>query len=555
MTDQTNELKGPKQLILKHHTWLWLIPLSIAVLFDQLFWGKTPGLIFLVTILLILVGGFTIAMIEKKAVPWTSWLLLLPILFGAAMTAFRLEMFTNVANVLVALYALVLLAVTFLNGEWFTFRLRDIFEGFFKLLISILIDPIRLLINANKLNAQKSPEEKRAKNKRFSPVLRGLLIAFPLVILLGALLASADLVFSSKIESLFKWIKIENFGEFVFRFTYVAILTYALAGAFIFIITQTAEKKAKDNETPLVAPFLGKIEALIVLGAVNLLFLAFLVIQFQYFFGGSANINLEGFTYAEYARKGFFELVSVAVISLLLFFVLSHITKRSEKRARLIFSILGILLISQVGVMLLSAHYRLSLYESAYGFTQLRTVTHIFIFWLAALLLATVLLEIFHKLQRIAVVLLLVALGFMVTLNVINVDDFIARQNITHAIAGYEMDTYYLTWSLSDDATPALFNAYRSGTLEDDLEEKLGAVLACRSADTQTHSEEWSWVAWHDSRDKAEQLYEENASLLSKYDLKNSEPYGWTVMLDGEVRSCWDLQNSVETIQNKSNLD
>ena len=83
--------------------------------------------------------------------------------------------------------------------------------------------------------------------------------------------------------------------------------------------------------------------------------------------------------------------------------------------------------------MLLSAHYRLSLYESAYGFTQQRTVTHVFIFWLAGLLLATVILEIFNKLPRIAVVLLLVALGFMVTLNLINVDDFIAQKNIAHA--------------------------------------------------------------------------------------------------------------------------
>jgi len=554
MTEQTNEPKDSKRLDLKHPTWLWLIPLAITVLFDQLFWGKTPGLIFLVTILLILVGGFIVALIEKKRLPWTSWLLLLPILFGAVMTVLRLEAFTNMANVLVACYALGLMAITFLNGEWFTYRLRDVFEGYIKLLISVLINPIRLVIDVIKKNGQKSSEEKKAKSRKFSPVLRGLLIALPLVILLGGLLANADLIFSSKIEGLFKWIRIENFGEFVFRTIYVVILAYALCGAFIFIISQTSEKMAKDNGTPLVAPFLGKIEALIVLGAVNLLFLAFLVIQFRYFFGGNANITFEGFTYAEYARKGFFELVTVAIISLLLFFVLSHITKRTEKRDRWIFSILGILLILQVGVMLLSAHYRLSLYESAYGFTQMRTVTHVFIFWLAGILLATVILEIVNKLQRIAVVLLLVALGFMVTLNVINVDDFIAKQNVAHAMAGNELDTYYLTWNLSEDATPALFNAYKSGNLDGVIKEKLGAVLACRSAYAQTPSEDWSWVSWHGSRDKAEKLYEENANLLTGYGQKDSEENSWTVVVNGEVRSCWDLQNSLDNYQNNSFL-
>jgi hypothetical protein len=545
MTEQTSEPRGSKRLDIKHPAWFWLIPLGIAILFDLLFWGKTPGLIFLLTVFLILIGGFIVALIEKKWVPLTSWLLLLPILFGAVMTVFRSETFTIITNVLVTCYTLVLLAITFLNGEWFTYRLRDIFEGFIKLLISGLIDPIRLVIDSIKTNGLKSPAEKKAHTRKFSPVLRGLLIALPLVILLGGLLASADLIFSSKIEGLFKWIKIENFGEFVFRFIYVVILAYALCGAFIFIVSQKSEKKIKDNGSPLVSPFLGKIEALIVLGAVNLLFLAFLVVQFRYFFGGNANINFEGFTYAEYARKGLFELVTVAIISLLLYFVLSHVTKRDQWS----FSILGILLIAQVGVMLLSAHYRLSLYETAYGFTQQRTVTHVFIFWLAGLLLATILLETFHKLPRIAVILLLVATGFMVTLNVMNVDNFIAQKNIAHAVAGNELDANYLTWNLSEDATPALFDAYKSGNLDDDITEQLGAVLACRSANLETPSEEWSWVSWHASREKAADLYEANAQLLAAYDLKDSEERGWTVKLEGEVRSCWDLQNSIESNQ------
>jgi hypothetical protein len=53
----------------------------------------------------------------------------------------------------------------------------------------------------------------------------------------------------------------------------------------------------------------------------------------------------------------------------------------------------------------------------------------------------------------------------------------------------------------------------------------------------------------------AAKLYEENANLLTAYDPKYSEENSWTVLLDGEVRSCWDLQNSVENIQNKSYLD
>jgi len=58
-------------------------------------------------------------------------------------------------------------------------------------------------------------------------------------------------------------------------------------------------------------------EAAIILGSVDLLFAFFVSIQFQYFFGGQANIKIEGFTYAEYAPAGFHRVVVVAVLSLL----------------------------------------------------------------------------------------------------------------------------------------------------------------------------------------------------------------------------------------------
>ena len=133
-------------------------------------------------------------------------------------------------------------------------------------------------------------------------------------------------------------------------------------------------------------PFLGFTEATVVLGAVNLLFISFVFIQFQYFFGGQTNISVEGYTYAEYARKGFGELVAVAFFSLLLFLRLSAVVKRENVIQRWTLSGLGLLLVALVGVMLYSAFQRLVLYEAAYGFTRLRAYTHVFMIWLGVLL-------------------------------------------------------------------------------------------------------------------------------------------------------------------------
>ena len=121
------------------------------------------------------------------------------------------------------------------------------------------------------------------------------------------------------------------------------------------------------------------------LGSVVILFAAFVAIQFQYFFGGQANIHIEGYTYAEYARKGFGELVAVAFFSLLLLLGLGAITRRDTESQRKTFSSLGVGLVGLVLVMLISAFQRLALYESAYGFSRLRAYTHVFMIWLALL--------------------------------------------------------------------------------------------------------------------------------------------------------------------------
>src|SRR6185369_16696657 len=73
---------------------------------------------------------------------------------------------------------------------------------------------------------------------------------------------------------------------------------------------------------------IGIIESLIVLGSVDLLFAAFVLIQFAYFFGGQRNISLEGLTYSDYARRGFFELVAVSVLTLALVLLLEGATLR-----------------------------------------------------------------------------------------------------------------------------------------------------------------------------------------------------------------------------------
>jgi hypothetical protein len=203
---------------------------------------------------------------------------------------------------------------------------------------------------------------------------------------------------------------------------------------------------------------LGYVETTTLLITVNLLFLVFVGIQFTYLFGGVAYMQLENFSYAEYARRGFFELLAVAILSVGMILGLNWLTRRESKRQIKLFNGLGTLLIGLVLVMLASAFRRMELYEAQFGYTELRLLVYVFIFWLGMVLLWFVY-TLWRRPERFALGVLLAALGFLVTLNLLNPDAFIARQNLARYAATGGLDAVYLA-SLSDDALPQLMQAF-----------------------------------------------------------------------------------------------
>jgi len=265
------------------------------------------------------------------------------------------------------------------------------------------------------------------------------------------------------------------------------------------------------------------------------------VLQFTYLFGGQENISIEGFTYAEYARRGFFELLAVALISLVLFYGLSLWTKRNSTTQRWIFSGLGFVLVALVGVILVSAFTRLSLYEEAYGFTRLRTLTHIFTVWTGVVLAVTAFLEVRRKLDKLAFLLIILIIGFGLTINIFNIDHFIVQQNVARALEmennqdNTEFDAAYLT-TLSDDAIPQLVAYYNDTTMPDAIHDRIGGVLACRLA-ALNEMDRSPLTSHHYSRDKTTQLLNDQPEILNRYPVTSDS--GWlSVEVNGLNFSC-----------------
>jgi hypothetical protein len=383
-------------------------------------------------------------------------------------------------------------------------------------------------------------------------VARGLLIALPIVAIFASLLASADAVFGARLQDFLDFLNIDNLAEYIFRLSYILIGAYLLAGVFLHAATQSKDENLISGQKPVLGQFLGFTESTIVLGSVALLFVLFVVIQFQYFFGGQANIHIDGYTYSEYARKGFGELIAVAFFSLLLILGFGAITRRESETQRKTFSALSVGIVALVLVMLVSAYKRLVLYETAYGFSELRTYTHVFMIWLGLLLVATVVLEILRRERMFAIAALIASIGFAATLPILNVDAFIVRQNVQRVVDGNikfqsdpgrgqlesdVLDISYFT-ELSADALPALVEAYHSKALSAPVKDALGAALTCLRHNHVDGQADTDWRSYHISRWNQTTLLASLKTSLKDYKVNDSD---WPVVITtplGEKYNC-----------------
>ena len=509
---------------MKRTNMLWITALILGWMFDFLFWKHTPGINFAIYVVLCLGGGFLVLTLNGIRPSWKTLLLLAPILFFAAMSFLRQEPMSMFLAYAFTLGFMALLVQSYLGGRWMQYSLSDYVSNFFKMVGSAIARPIMFSGEQKKLAAQTADPAapgKRSGWKRTWAVLRGLVIALPIVVIFAALLSSADYVFARRLDDFVKLFRLENLPEYIFRLFYILIGAYALVGLILHAAQKSQDEKLLGEGKPLVPAFLGFTEAVVVLGAVNLLFLSFVFIQFRYFFGGQANISVEGYTYSEYARRGFGELVAVAFFSLLLFLSLSAVTRRESAARRWTFSGLGVLLVALVGVMLFSAFQRLVLYETAYGFTRLRAYTHVFMIWLGVLLAVLVVLDILRKERTFALAAVVAAVGFGLTLTLLNVDGFIVRQNIARAPKGEGLDVPYLA-SLSTDSVSGLVAAFRDPSLPGLTRDAVGAVLVCREQ-MNAGSTDNDWRSFTFSRLRADQALEQVQSQLDAYNVNNSD--------------------------------
>lgn len=205
---------------------------------------------------------------------------------------------------------------------------------------------------------------------------------------------------------------------------------------------------------------LGTTEIVVVLGLVNVLFAAFVSMQLPYLFGGIDLVQqTPDLKLADYARRGFGELVVVAALVLPMLLASQWLVRKSEPRARTAFNILAVVQIGLLFVVMSSAVQRLLILtgENGYGLTQVRFYPMVFMIWLAIVFIwfaATVLRGRRDLFAWGALWAAVVVLGIV---NLMNPASFIARTNLERVVDGRTIDIEF-NYSLSEDAMADLLN-------------------------------------------------------------------------------------------------
>lgn len=283
---------------------------------------------------------------------------------------------------------------------------------------------------------------KLLKNKYVRNIFIGVTIALPLLGIIIGLLSSADLLFRSMFKNIYNFMFSSNL------FTVIFMIIIGFMVCYCIICGTTAKSGVEEMQKPLVKADASI--AITVLGLLSLVYVIFCTIQVLYLFTEGFSVLPKGFTFSQYARRGFFELLVVTAINILLM-ILSTKYFEDSKLIRIILTFMTACTYIMIG----SAAYRMILYIGAYNLTFLRLFVLLFLL-IDTFVLSGVIIYVFHKKFPLFQYCVTVTAICYIAFSLARPDYYIANYQIHQKEELNRDDLIFLTKELSLDAAPAV---------------------------------------------------------------------------------------------------
>ncbi len=315
---------------------------------------------FIIPIIIVLINYLFNLKHSKLKINKNSYILLIPIgLIILNSFLFKVDDSNKFLNIIILPVTITYFLLSLLN--------KNISKKLFILFVEDI--PNKLFTNLNKLeNIIKS----KTKNNKLIYILVGVLIAIPICSLMISLLASADSYFeyfiNHTIDNIFNKIDI----EFIIKNIFILVISFILSFS-MFINYMLKRKEVKEDVKPINIPSTIVSTILIFL---NLVFCLFLITEISKLTTNFLHLPIK-YTYAEYAREGFFQLLFITSIN---FIIITFIIYKTNLKNYKFIKALLLILIGFSCLLIFNSYYRMILYINAYTFTILRLQVILFLF-------------------------------------------------------------------------------------------------------------------------------------------------------------------------------
>lgn len=342
-------------------------------------------------------------------------------------------------------------------------------------------------------------------SKTVSKVLIGLLFAGLIFIVILPLLLSSDIVFQTQLGHIFGFMDIFRLDMMIPR-----ILLFLSFGSYLYAQLIHTQIPFEKNIAVTRTYHFDSVISNVFLTCINLVYVFFSFIQIKYLFMGHHLPN--NMSYSEYARQGFFQLVIVTAINMLIIILFNKM-----KQHHLITNSLLIVTVICTYIMTFSAFYRMNLYESTYGYTRLRLLVYLFLIAELIVLLPMIIGIVKQKTKFLEIAFLTVFIYYL-GVTFINIDAFVAEKNIYRFNAASpeakkDFDIKYLDL-LSKDALPSIDKLI--GVTDDETANYFRETILIKYHDNYYKS---VWFEYNLSNERAYELYQKY--YPEGYDINN----------------------------------
>lgn len=471
----------------------------LSILQSILFWEKEPGISVMLFVISFLAGLIYLMYKHKKVENKRAFILAIPIiLLSATYFVYHNIVFQTINVLMIVLLTIIMcIYVTRLHVKIQEFLVKavELLAGSFES-ISDVIDSLK-----NKFKKKENIENE--KSMKIKQVLKSFVYAIPVILIVFVLLMSADSVFANIFEGILGEFQnifmAENFVMFCLRICIILIFFFIFSGFFVNLLKKDTMFNS-ESEEKIIEIHVEKMTIDMILTILNIFYFIFSIIQFTSLF---SKIDTSDFNYAIYARQGFFQLMIISLINI----VMMILAKVNKEKTNSYTKGMAILTLLFTIVILLSAFFRMNLYEKAYGYTYLR----LFVYYILAtefILILPIGLWILDKKIDILKWTIGIVTIMYVILNFSNIESTIVERNVDRYFENQDENEIDLEYLFNHTGTDAIGQMKRLLNAKDEtVVKRVKEYLLQEKEDLQDTETSWQETNLSEIHAKEELMY------------------------------------------------